>query len=90
MESRIDVSKLDDMTFEVTIGGGAPTTHVVTVPPDYAKRIGGAASTEALVSASFEFLLAREPNTSILRRFDLPVIGHYFPEYEREIGKLLG
>jgi len=42
-----------------------------------------------LLRASFEFLLAREPNTSILRRFDLPVIGHYFPEYEQRIGSLL-
>ena len=31
------------------------------------------------------FLLAREPRESILGRFDLPLIGRYFPEYEREI-----
>ena len=40
---------------------------------------------EDLVRRSFEFLLEREPRTSILREFDLPVIGRYFPEYEREI-----
>jgi hypothetical protein len=38
---------------------------------------------EELIERSFEFLLEREPNTSILRRFDLPVIQTYFPEYER-------
>ncbi len=38
---------------------------------------------------SFEFLLDREPNTSILGRFDLPVIGQYFPEYEKKIRKML-
>lgn len=90
MQSQINVSKLDETTFEVSIQNGTPTTHVVTVQPEYAKKIGGAISTEKLVRASFEFLLAREPNTSILRRFDLLVIGRYFPEYEREIGKLLG
>jgi hypothetical protein len=89
MGQRIDIKKLDATTYEVSVTGGTPTTHVVTVQPGYAKKIAGAAETEALVRASFEFLLAREPNTSILRRFDLPVIGHYFPEYEREIGKLL-
>lgn len=89
MRQQIDVKKLDDTTYEVSISGGTPTSHMVTVPPDYARRIAGEAETEALLRASFEFLLAREPNTSILRRFDLPVIGHYFPEYEREIGKLL-
>ena len=36
-----------------------------------------------LVRRSFVFLLAREPKTSILRRFELLVIARYFPEYER-------
>lgn len=89
MGQQISVSKLDDTTYEVAVTGGSPTTHVVTIPPGYAGRIAGSAAPEALLRASFEFLLAREPNTSILRRFELPVIGRYFPEYEREIGKLL-
>ena len=38
-----------------------------------------------LVRHSFAFLLEREPKTSILRRFDLTVIGRYFPEWERTI-----
>jgi len=42
-----------------------------------------------LIEKSFEFLLERESNTSILRSFDLPVIQRYFPEYERAIGTLL-
>jgi len=41
------------------------------------------------VEKSFEFLLERESNTSILRSFELPVIGNYFPEYETTIGTLL-
>ena len=44
---------------------------------------------ETLLERSFEFLLERESNTSILRRFDLPVIGSYFPEYERTIRGML-
>ena len=89
MQQEIHVQKLDDTTFQVTVEGSTATTHVVTVNPDYARKIAGAAGTERLVRASFEFLLARESNTSILRRFDLPLIGHYFPEYEQQIGKLL-
>jgi hypothetical protein len=42
-----------------------------------------------LVEKSFEFLLERESNTSILSSFDLPVIGRYFPEYESTIRKML-
>ena len=85
----INIQKLDDMTFEVVVEADTQTTHVVTVDPAYARRIVGDAETETLLRASFEFLLAREPNTNILRRFDLPVIGHYFPEYEQRIGSLL-
>ena len=73
-------------TCAVTVGGpGAPTTHEVTVwPSDVARYLPGALP-EELLQASFAFLLEREPKTSILRRFDLPLIGHYFPEWEREI-----
>jgi hypothetical protein len=42
-----------------------------------------------LVEASFAFLLERETKESILREFDLTVIGRYFHEYEREIGHRL-
>lgn len=86
----VSVKKLDDSTFEVMVQGGTSTTHIVTVQPNYAARLcGGKALVEQLVSRSFDFLLAREQNTSILRRFDLPVIAQYFPEYEREITKMM-
>jgi len=87
----IQVEKLDDRTFQVTVTAGATTTHTVTVSPDYYQKLtGGDVSAETLVEKSFEFLLERESNASILSRFDLPVIGRYFPEYERKIRNLLG
>jgi hypothetical protein len=61
----------------------------VTVDPSYVARIAGEVPVETLVRRSFDFLLEREPNTSILRRFDLAVIGRYFPEYERVIRGML-
>jgi hypothetical protein len=86
----VNIKKQNDTTYEVTVQGGTPTMHVVTVPPDYAAKLtGGRVPVETLVSRSFDFLLERELNTSILRRFDLPVIGHYFPEYERVIRGML-
>lgn len=74
-------------TCHVTVGGpGAPTRHEVTVTDaDLARYAPGAADPFDLVRRSFAFLLAREPKTSILRRFDLPVIARYFPEFERTI-----
>jgi len=86
----ISVKTRADSQFEVTVQDRSTTTHIVTVAAEDAARLtGGKVSTEQLVRKSFEFLLEREPNTSILRSFDLTVIGHYFPEYERVIGKLL-
>jgi len=86
----ITVKKIDDRTFEVTVAAQTITTHRVTVDPGYHEKLtGGHISTEKLVEKSFEFLLKRESNTSILRAFELPVIGRYFPEYETTIRKML-
>jgi hypothetical protein len=86
----INVKKLDETMFEVRVEDSASTTHMVTVTRDYAAKLtGGQVAVEKLVAVSFEFLLEREPNTSILRQFELPVIARYFPEYERVIGKML-
>ena len=86
----ITVLKINDTTFEVTVEGKTVTTHKVTVNPAYYEVLtGGQVPVEVLVEMSFEFLLAREPNTSILRSFDLPVIGRYFPEYERVIAEMI-
>ncbi len=86
----IKVQKIDDKTLKVTVVGSSTTTHTVKVDPDYYEKLtDGRVSVQTLVEKSFEFLLERESNTSILRRFDLPVIGHYFPEYERTIRSML-
>jgi hypothetical protein len=71
----------------VTVAGpGAPTTHDVTVLASDLERLApGDSDPVDLVARSFAFLLEREPKTSILRRFDLTVIGTYFPEWERTI-----
>ncbi|NJD28620.1 MAG: hypothetical protein FIA92_10025 [Chloroflexi bacterium] len=76
---------------EVTVAeGGGETRHSVSVGRDDLTRLSPAGdSPEHVVRTSFEFLLEREPKESILRTFDLPVIGRYFPEYEREIRRRL-
>ena len=86
----ITVQKINDTTFKVTVKSGTVTNHTVTVDPSYYEKLtGGQVSVEVLVEKSFEFLLEREGNTSILSTFDLPVIGQYFPEYETTIQKML-
>ena len=90
MESRIDVScdpAGDGWTCHVTVTeGGTTTRHEVSVATgDLARLAPGSAAPDDLVRRSFEFLLRREAKESILRAFELPVIGRYFPEYERSI-----
>jgi hypothetical protein len=59
---------------------GSRTQHRVTVGRDDLTRYGGTDAGD-LVRRSFAFLLAREPNTSILREFRITEIERYFPEY---------
>jgi len=85
---RIEVKQKDTKTFEVTVRETTTTTHLVTLSQDYYQKLtGGRIIPETLIEKSFEFLLERESNTMILARFDLPVIGDYFPEYEENIVK---
>ncbi len=85
----ITIKTLGNHTFLVTVGAKTSTEHTVTVHPEYVQQLTlGKASDETLLEKSFEFLLARESNTSILRSFDLSVIARYFPEYERTISHM--
>ena len=84
--AEINVVPKDDETFEVTVHDSTTTLHSVRLTKDYYEKLtGGKIPPETLIERSFEFLLERESNTMILRRFDLPIIGQYFPEYEKTI-----
>lgn len=86
----ITVQPIDETTFRVTVEGRTTTTHTVTLSSAYYKKLTGKRVTpDVLVEKSIAFLLERESNTSILRSFELPVIGRYFPEYEKTIGTML-
>jgi hypothetical protein len=88
--SMVTVNLIDSTTFEVIVERATTTRHKVTLTgPYYEKLTGNRVPPEVLVEKSFRFLLDRESNTSILRSFDLPVIGQYFPEYERVIQGML-
>ncbi len=79
-----------DWTCEVTISQDTRlvSTHRVGVTAaDLARLQPAARDPHILVDRSFRFLLERESPESILRDFDLTVIGRYFPEYESVIGR---
>jgi len=87
--AQITVTRQTDDTFYVQTPAG--TSHTVSVPAGFPGSLGcGHVAPEELVRASFEFLLEREPASSILRKFSLDIISRYFPDYPAEIRTRLG
>lgn len=88
MRGIVSVKPLGGSKYKVTVEeGGSRTEHEVTATPAVVEQYAPGAAPERLVEASFDFLLEREPKEAILRRFDLPVIERYFPDYPRSIRK---
>jgi hypothetical protein len=69
---------------------GTSTNHRVTVPRSMLDDPEiGAVDPQVVVRESMEFLLEREPPTSILSEFSLDVIPRYFGEYDTELRRRL-
>ena len=91
MAAVIDVEKLKNGDFQVRVIEGASSSNhrVRLTDSDYQRLCRGKIAPDELVKRSFEFLLTREPKESILPEFDLPLIGRYFSEYERELQRMI-
>ena len=75
-------------TFEVVVTTQSTTTHSVSISDAiHTQLTNGKISKETLLEKSFEFLLEREPNTSILSQFKIEVISKYFPDYVGAAGE---
>jgi len=91
MAATIEVEQTGPDEFHVrVIEGKGETSHVVTMKAaDYERISAKKVSPVELVHRAFEFLLARERKESILRKFDLTVIGQYFAEFEQTMKRSL-
>ena len=91
MAAKIEVEQAGEGDFRVRVSEGKTETshHVTLKHEDYERLAKGKVEPRELVRRSFEFLLENEPKESILARFDLSVIGRYFPQFEREIKRRL-
>ena len=88
--AQITVIPVNINLFEVTVDDRISTRHTVTLNNvDYLRLTGKQVSPSTLIEKSFEFLLERESNSSILRQFDLSVISRYFPDFEKIIATRL-
>ena len=85
----IEIQHSAEDEWVVAVKGAVTTHHRVRLTKAELNRLGPGRSAEELLEVSFRFLLEREPNTSILPSFGLPIIGRYFPEYEGEIRERL-
>lgn len=68
-------------TVSVEVVGSVSTRHRVVVDRENLPEEVSGLESETLVALSFEFLLDRESNASILSRFALSEIEGYFPGY---------
>lgn len=77
--------------YEVSVKeSGRSYSYQVTLSwPDYDLWSHGRVAPEKVVRAAFEFLLQREPATSILSKFDCSLIRRYFPEVDAELPKMV-
>jgi hypothetical protein len=91
MTTGITITPMDAEWFGVQIEeGDTTTTHRVHVTAVLLGDLGLAdVDRERVVRESFEFLLEREPSSSILSEFSLDVIPRYFPEYYDELRRRL-
>lgn len=88
----VTITPMEPEWFSVQIEEGDTTTsHRVHLPAALLDDLGLAdADSERVVRESFEFLLEREPASSILGEFSLDVIPRYFPEYFDELRRRVG
>jgi len=88
--AEIELERVGEDEYEVTVtDGGSTTTHTVALQPGDLDDYGHGADAVALIRASFEFLLEREPKEAILSRFQLGVISRYFPDYADRVADYL-
>ena len=80
------INELSKDKFEITVKANQITKHVVYVTDEMLFNLTkNEISKKELLNFSFNFLLERETNTSILSSFDITLISKYFPEYPRKV-----
>ena len=84
MSDQINIKELSPNAFDVTIYSNTETNHQVTISDNFVTEYQIKHLTKKeIIEKSIIFLLERESNKSILRKFDIEVIANYFPEYKK-------
>ena len=84
--SIIKIKEIKKDEFNVEVIDKKTTFHKIIISDKIHKELtSGLVSKIQLLEKSFEFLLEREPNTSILTNFEIQLISNYFSDYEKYI-----
>ena len=82
------INNLSKDKFQILVNNKQKTMHQVYLSDQvHLDFTNNKISKKELIKFSFEFLLEREPNTSILSSFELNIISKYFPEYLLSVKK---
>ena len=88
--TEITITPMEERVYGVQVTEGHTTSSCrVRVPADLYESGIPEAEPERLVHESIEFLLEREPASSILSEFSLVDIAKHFPEYPEELTRRL-
>ncbi len=83
----IEVTQKSCCDFTVIINRESQTKHIVTLSDIYYTKLAKGKITKLeLIKKSFEFLLTKESQHSIMSKFNLKIIGNYFPDFENVVG----
>ena len=78
----IKITEIEKDKFLVEVNDNVKSSHNVVISDKvYQVLTNSMISKYELLEKSFEFLLDREPNTSILTNFEIQIISHYFSDY---------
>ena len=82
----IAIKRIDNDTFSVSISSKKNTQHTVKFSDKRRDSYElGHIKKDVIIKFAFDFLLGREPNTSILTNFSIDLISNYFPEFETKL-----
>lgn len=86
----IEVKRKNQNEFGVVVQEkNTKTEHLVTLDDNYYQLLTqGKITKEDLIRKTFQFLLRREPQESVLSAFNLNIVKRYFPEFEEEVSKV--
>ena len=91
IEVGIETEAANHWAYDVSVfDGGRKHDYRVTLSfQDYDLWSRGRVSPSRVVESAFEFLLANEPASAIMSKFDCSVIRRYFPKVDQELPGML-